>query len=179
VAVGRAGVLAAVAEWAGETPARPTARMAVLLETVSRFLVLGSVWLVFVAGCNTISTYDQAAYAQAVNLKVDTLALMDKASESYAAHRTDISKLNIALTKGYEYDKNRPHNEITRQMWEVLLFKNAFDPRHGIWARFLEEWKAAGTLKPAEIANDKEDVGRAFDKIIQLESGKIKTATAD
>jgi len=148
-------------------------------HVVTRFCALASVCLVFATACNTISTYDQAAYAQAVNLKVDTLALIDQASENYAAHRTDISKLDIALTKGYEYDKNRPHNEITRQMWEVLLFKDPSDPRKGIWPRFLEEWKASGTLKPAEIANDKEDVGRAFDKIIQLESGKIKTATAD
>jgi len=91
----------------------------------------------------------------------------------------DISKLNVAWAKGYEYDKNRPRNEMTRQMWEVLLFKSPSDPRNGIWPRFLEEWKAAGTLKPAEITNDKEDVDRAFDKIIQLESGKIKNAKAD
>jgi hypothetical protein len=148
-------------------------------ETLSRFSVPGLLCLVFATACNTISTYDQTAYAQAINLKVDTLALMDNASESYAAHRKDIGELNIALTKGYEYDKNRPHNEITRQMWEVLLFKDPSDPRKGIWPRFLGEWKAAGALRPAEIANDKEDVGRAFDKIIQLESGKIKTATAD
>jgi len=33
-----------------------------------------------------------------------------------------------------------------------------------------------GTLKPAEIANDKQDIANAFDKIIQLESGKIRNA---
>ena len=104
---------------------------------------------------------------------------MDKASGTYEAHTADINKLNVALAKGYEYDKNRPGNEMTRQMWEVLLFKSPSDPRNGIWPRFLEEWKAAGTLKPAEITNDKEDVDRAFDKIIQLESGKIKNTKAD
>src|ERR1700756_2245047 len=93
------------------------------------FSVVGSLCFVFATGCNTISPYDQAAYAQTVNLKVDTQALMDRASEDYAAHRTDISKLNVALSKGYEYDKNRPHNEITRQMWEILLFKDPSDLR--------------------------------------------------
>ncbi|PYJ64403.1 MAG: hypothetical protein DME76_20155 [Verrucomicrobia bacterium] len=63
-------------------------------------------------------------------------------------------------------------------MWEVLLFKNPSDPRDGILPRFFEEWKTAGTLKPAEIANDKQDVANAFDKIIQLESGKIRNAEA-
>ena len=146
---------------------------------MSHYSVLGVLCFAFITACNTISTYDQMAYAQTVNLKVDTLALMDKATGSYEAHTADISKLTIALTKGYEYDKNRPHNEITRQMWEVLLFKDPSDPRNGIWPRFLDEWKAAGTLKPAEITNDKEDVGRAFDKIIQLESGKIKNAKTE
>lgn len=128
--------------------------------------------------CSFISPYDQAAYAQAVNLKVDTLALIDKATGSYTEHAGDISRLNLALAKGYEYDKNRSHNEITRKMWEVLLFKNPSDPRDGILPRFFEEWKTAGTLKPAEIANDKQDIANAFDKIIQLESGKIRKAEA-
>jgi hypothetical protein len=149
------------------------------LAIIAGAFSLGFLCFGLITGCNTISTYDQAAYAQAVNLKVDTLALMDKASGTYEAHTGEISKLNVALAKGYEYDKNRPRNEMTRQMWEVLLFKSPSDPRNGIWPRFLQEWKAAGALEPAEIANDKEDVGRAFDKIIQLESGKIKNAKAD
>ena len=150
-----------------------------LAITITGVVSLGFLCFGLITACNTISTYDQAAYAQAVNLKVDTLALMDKASGTYEAHTADINKLNVALAKGYEYDKNRPGNEMTRQMWEVLLFKSPSDPRNGIWPRFLEEWKAAGTLKPAEITNDKEDVDRAFDKIIQLESGKIKNTKAD
>jgi hypothetical protein len=133
---------------------------------------------VALTSCSFLSPYDQAAYAQAVNLKVDTLALVDKATQSYTEHAGDISKLNLALAKGYEYDKNRSHNEITRKMWEVLLFKNPSDPRDGILPRFFEEWKTAGTLKPAEIANNKQDIGNAFDKIIQLESGKIRNAEA-
>jgi hypothetical protein len=133
---------------------------------------------VALTACSFISPYDQAAYAQAVNLKVDTLALIDKATGSYTEHAGDISRLNLALAKGYEYDKNRSHNEITRKMWEVLLFKNPSDPRDGILPRFFEEWKTAGTLKAAEIANDKQDIANAFDKIIQLESGKIRNAAA-
>ena len=100
---------------------------------------------VALTACGFISPYDQAAYAQAVNLKVDTLALIDKATGSYTEHAGDIRRLNLALAKGYEYDKNRSHNEITRKMWEVLLFKNPSDPRDGILRRFFEEWKTAGT----------------------------------
>jgi hypothetical protein len=48
---------------------------------------------VALTACSFISPYDQAAYAQAVNLKVDTLALIDKATGSYTAHAGDITAL--------------------------------------------------------------------------------------
>jgi hypothetical protein len=41
----------------------------------------------FATGCSTISTYDQAAYEYATSAKVDTLALMDKATGSYSDHQ--------------------------------------------------------------------------------------------
>jgi hypothetical protein len=122
----------------------------------------------FIAACSTISTYDQVAYEHATNLKVDTLALMDKATESYAAHTKDVAGLNLELDKAYEYDKGRPLNRVTVQMWDVLRGPN------GILARFLSKWKNRDTLNSVVIADTKEHVGREFDDIIQLESGKIK-----
>jgi hypothetical protein len=122
----------------------------------------------FIAACSTISTYDQVAYEHATNLKVDTLALMDKATESYAAHTKDVAGLNLELDKAYEYDKGRPLNRVTVQMWDVLRGPN------GILAQFLSKWKNRDTLNSVVIADTKEHVGREFDDIIQLESGKIK-----
>jgi len=40
----------------------------------------------------------------------------------------------------------------------------------------LKEWKEDGTLMPVYIERKKAQIGKAFDQIIQLESGKIKTA---
>src|SRR5438309_3206386 len=104
-----------------------------LAVTIAGAVSLGFLCFGLITACNTITTYDQAAYAQAVNLKVDTLALMDKASGTWEAHTGDISKLNIAMAKGCEYDKNRPRNDVTGKLWEVLLFKSPSDPRNGIW----------------------------------------------
>jgi hypothetical protein len=100
---------------------------------------------VALTACSFISTYDQAAYAEAVNLNVDTLALIDKATGSYTEHDGDVGKLNASLAKAYEYNKNRLHNEITQKMWKFLLFKNPSDPRDGILPRFFEERKAVST----------------------------------
>jgi hypothetical protein len=122
--------------------------------------------------CSTISTYDQAAYEHATNAKVDTLALMDKATDSYSSHTKDITALNLELDKAYEYDKGRPLNQITMTSWDVLRGPN------GILNRFLTSWKTSGTLNSTFINDKKAHVGREFDDIIQLESGKIKTPQA-
>lgn len=134
----------------------------------SSFFVV-SVWVLF-AACNTISRYDQIAYEHATNAKVDTLALMDKATTSYSDHLKDIEALQLELAKAAEYDNGRPMNHVTTEMWKTLRSDN------GIFNRFLLSWKKSETLSATFIADKKEHVAREFDDIIQLESGKIKTA---
>jgi len=131
-----------------------------------RFSLLG---FFFATSCGTISTYDQAAYEHATSAKVETLALMDKATGSYRGHVREIAALNLELTKAYEYDKGRPLNHYTIESWEVLLGSG------GILSRFLTAWQESGTLGSIFIAGKKAHVGKEFDNIIQLESGKIKT----
>src|SRR5436309_4014403 len=63
--------------------------------------------------CSTIATFDEVAYEHAVNAKVDTLALVGKATEPYADNIKGIEALNLELKKGYEYDKGRPLNQKT------------------------------------------------------------------
>ncbi len=128
--------------------------------------------LSFTTACSTISTYDQAAYEHATNAKVDTLALMSKATGSYSDHSKDIAALNLELDKAYEYDKGRPLNHYTIESWNTLR-----DP-NGILGRFLTSWEKSGTLGSVIIADKKAHVSREFDDIIGLESGKIKTPQA-
>ncbi len=120
-------------------------------------------------GCQTISTYDQAAYEHATSAKVDTLELMSKADSAYSSHRDEIADLHRELDKAFEYDNGRVLNHYTIESWNVLRAPD------GILNRFLVRWKDAGTLSPAFIADKKEHVAREFDDIIKLESGKIKT----
>jgi hypothetical protein len=126
----------------------------------------------FLAACSTISNYDQAAYEHAVNAKVDTLALMNKATQSYSDHTKDVADLNLELDKAYEYDKGRPLNRFSVASWDVLRGSN------GIISRFFNSWKTSGTLSPSFIADKQGHVAREFDDIIQLESGKNKSAPA-
>ena len=126
-----------------------------------------------VASCSTISTYDQAAYEHATSAKVDTLALIDKGTESYSAHEKEIVAVTTELEKAYEYDRGRPLNKITVAQWTILL-----DPDRNLVGGFLKMWKTKGSLGATFVAEKKAQIGKAFDQIIGLESGKIKPSQA-
>lgn len=125
-------------------------------------------------GCQTISYYDQAAYANATSLKVDTLDLIGKATDSYSSHTKDISDLSLKLAKAYEYDRGRPLNQRTQQLWDQLLTLSATDASSGIYPRFIALWKKEGAVSAAAVAGERIRVGQAFDEIIALEGGKTK-----
>ena len=119
------------------------------------------------AACSLIAPYDRAAYEHATNAKVDTLALMSKATGSYDEHEKEVEALVRQLDKAYEYDRGRQLNKITIAQWDILR-----DPNRDLVGGFLKMWKAKGTLRATFIAEKKKQVGDAFDQIIQLESGK-------
>jgi hypothetical protein len=73
------------------------------------------------ASCSNIAFYDQAAYANAVDTKVQTLALMNLAVNPYSSQSAEIAGVNLQMQKAYEYDRGRPMNQTTLQMWDVLL----------------------------------------------------------
>ena len=131
--------------------------------------LLPSLCLIALASCSTISTYDQAAYEHATSAKVDTLALMDKATESYSAHEKEITAVRTELEKAYEYDLGRPLNKITVTQWAILL-----DPERNLVGGFLKMWKSKDSVGATFVTEKKKQIGEAFDQIIGLESGKIK-----
>ncbi|MDR2802531.1 MAG: hypothetical protein LBB31_04860 [Prevotellaceae bacterium] len=124
---------------------------------------------VMVASCATISLFDQHAYERTTSLKVDALHVMSAATEDYAAHVQDIETLQLNLQKAYEYEKNRPNNDITTQMWALLL-----NPEEHLLGGFFTLWKEEGKLGETAVSRSKQQVGEAFDKIAGLESKKIK-----
>jgi hypothetical protein len=131
---------------------------------------LGFVILVGISGC--VASRDQTALQNASILKTETLSLLDKATEPYATHKQEASNLTARLEQAVDFERARPNNTKTVQMWETLLNANPQLPGSGIYSRFLSQWETKGALKPAYIANKKENVASAFDKIISLESAK-------
>jgi len=125
--------------------------------------------IVVLAACSTISTYDKAAYEHATNAKVDSLALMEKATENWSDHQKEIEALTNELDKAYEYDRGRQLNRMTAAQWEILR-----DPDRNLVGGFLKTWKTKGSLSVIFVTEKKAQVADAFDQIIQLESGKLK-----
>lgn len=142
--------------------------------------LLSILTLLCLAGCNTISSYDQAAYANVTSLKVDTLNMVGQATGSYVDHSTKIANLNTMLAKAYEYDHGRPLNQRTIDLWDQLLMVNATDKNTGILPHFFELWKTEEKMSDIFIngrdhkSGEKARIGKAFDQIIALESGKNK-----
>ncbi len=117
-----------------------------------------------------ISPFDQYAYVQCTSLKVDVLVLMDHATESYQSFEKEVKELDTKIQKAYEYEKNRPKNEITLKLWNKII-----DPNANLYGGFMERWKSEGKLSPVFIKEEKGLVSTAFDQIAQLESKKIKS----
>lgn len=125
--------------------------------------------LVLFAGCSTISPFSQTAYEQATSLKVESLAMMDKAVEPYANHKKSVDTLRLNIEKAYEYANGRPKNEITTKQWLIIK-----DPSRNSLGGFLRRWEGKSKLDRAYIQGAKTLVSDGFDTVIQLESGKEK-----
>jgi hypothetical protein len=130
-------------------------------------------WVVlFLSACTTISPFNQKAYEQATSLKVDSLALMDKAkTDPYSAQKSSIDALKLNVEKAYEYVKGLPKNDVTTRQWEIIK-----DPKSNSLYGFLSLWEKDKDLTARQTFVDeaKGEVSKHFDQIISLESGKQK-----
>lgn len=142
----------------------PVALVAVLLFTAGALANCGP----------TISRFNETAYQQATSLKVESLKLMESATEPYDEHADSVRALKKELKKAHEYAKGRPNNKISAKQWKTLI-----DTSGSLLGGFLERWKDSPTpMNDSLVVLKQEQVAEAFDTIIELESGKIKPENA-
>lgn len=120
-------------------------------------------------GCAITAPYDQYVYAQTTGLKVDALKLMDKAVKPYSEAPPALEKFTDNWDKLFEYELHRKNNGIRIEMWSLLR-----DPGKNLMGGFLQRWKKDNTLNTVFIDEAKIQVGKAFDQLSELESGKVK-----
>lgn len=129
-----------------------------------------SILMATISACSSlIATYNQAAYEQATSTKAESLVLMSKGTEPYNQHAQAAAALMLDVDKAYEYAAGRPKNEISAEQWA-----NIRDPDKNLLGGFLKRWKKQGRLSSAFVKEAKLQVAKAFDQIIELESGKNK-----
>ena len=137
-----------------------------------RFIIAALALLLLIAAsscANLQSLYSEQAYRQAVSLKVESLEMLDNATEAYTTHEKEVRLLQTKLQKAYQYALGRPNNEISARQWEILI-----DPDRNLLGGFIERWKQQGSISVTFINENKGLISDSFDTIIQLESGKIK-----
>ncbi len=122
------------------------------------------------AGCgHYIAPYNETAYQNATDLKVESLALMDKATEPYAENAQEVQALMIKVDQAYEFSKGIPKNDLATKQWKIML-----DPKGNMLGGFIEQWKEQGQLNMVFVDEMKGQISQGYDQIIELESAKIK-----
>ncbi len=145
----------------------PLRRLPKRVPSTVRAALLGLLLLAGAACGPTISEFNARAYEQATSLKVEALALMDEATGPYAEHADAVQHLKTELEKAHEFAKGRPNNEISARQWRILI-----NPERDLLGGFLADWQEQSSFSPAFVEEKKTQVARAFDTIIELESGK-------
>lgn len=127
-------------------------------------------FLVFLfTSCEVLKTapYDQYSYQNTIEIKVDASRLMDKAVTPYENHLEEVEILFIDIEKMMEYEKNKPNNEITYAMWQILS-----DDEKNLLAGFFKRWKEQGSFSETFLTESKAQVMEAMDILIQYEGRK-------
>lgn len=130
---------------------------------------------VFQQGCGpSISLFNERAYNLATSLKVETVTLMDKATEPFDKYAEQVEMLTVNLKKAYEYAAGRADNELSAEQWKILI-----DPEKNLAGGFFKRWQEQQTLNKIFIDEARRGlIAPAFDLIIGLEAGKIKPEQA-
>jgi hypothetical protein len=113
--------------------------------------------------------YDSYSHQKTTALKVAITALMSKANTPYAMHKEEVETVLLDIEKLTEYEKNKPHNEITFSMWKLLT-----DKEKNLLAGFFKRWETKGVLSQGFIEESKKQLSDALDLLIQYEIKKDK-----
>ncbi len=121
--------------------------------------------------CNSFKTavFDQYSYQKTIEIKVEASNLIDKAVTPYSNHLKEIGELAMEIQKITEYEKNKPNNEITYAMWQVLADKDK-----NLLVGFFKRWKEKEQLNTFFVKEAKAQIVQAMDLLIQYEIKKDK-----
>ncbi len=135
---------------------------------LTSFLILISLAL---GSCTSTRTalFDQYSYQKTTEIKVETIQLLNQANTPFEAHKEKVQSILLSIEKLAEYEKNKPNNEITFAMWQVLN-----DKEKNLLAGFFKIWEKKGIVSPVFQEEAKKQISDALDLLIQYEIKKDK-----
>ena len=125
--------------------------------------------LLLLTACVSTAPFDQRAYETAIDLKVDSLVLIEQSSEHYTSHIVEAEALLIQIRKAHEYAKGKPNNTETVAQWELMA-----DRDKNLMGGFIKRWESKGKMKTIMTENIKPGIAEAYDTIIELEAAKLE-----
>jgi len=142
------------------------------MKTIKKIIVILLIGTVAMS-CNSLKTavYDQYSYQKSVEIKIEASNTIDKATTLYSDNLEAIAHLNLEIQKIVAYEKNKPNNEITYAMWQILS-----DKEKNLLSGFLKRWKEKGKLSQVFVTEAKGQIMEAMDLLIQYEGKKDKTS---
>ena len=123
--------------------------------------------LFLLVGCGTVATFDTVAFQNAVQLKFETLALIDKSGDKFAARQSEVAALTAKYDSAFDAASKNENNQAVAQAWQVIR-----GAQSGSAGEYFLTWKQRGALRPVIRAEKKAQIGRHFDYLICLETAK-------
>ena len=135
-----------------------------LLDKVWRTAMIGGAAVLLAACAGGMGgSFDPVGYQNAVQLKYETMSLLDNSSAPYRAHQ---AAANSLLAKYATAAEGRGSSDAIAQQWAAIR-----DPRGPSAAGTIEQWKKA-PLRPGARAEKKRLVAAHFDHLICLEKAR-------
>lgn len=139
------------------------------MKTLKIYFILLCTVTTITSCTSTSSLYDHYTYTETIEIKLQTLSLMDKSDDAFSTHENEAIALKNKLEKMLIYETGKGKNEITKKMWEVLNNDNK------LVKSYLTLWEQKGSLNTAFIQEAKPQIEEAFNILIQYEEKKDPT----
>ncbi len=140
------------------------------MKTLKIYFILLCTVTTITSCTSTSSLYDHYTYTETIEIKLQTLSLMDKSDEAFSSHENEVIAVKNRLEKMLIYETGKGKNEITKKMWEVLNNDNK------LVKSYLKLWEQKGSLNTAFIQEAKPQIEEAFNILIQYEEKKDTTS---
>ena len=144
------------------------------MKNILKTAILSFILTMMSCKSSSTSNYDSYSYQKTIEIKLASEKLLANSSQKYEIHKQAAENLLWEMNKIMEYEMNKPDNEVTTVMWQILSSKEK-----NLLAGYLELWKQKGTVSIAFKEEAIQQINKAFDLLLQFETKKDKESKSN